>query len=97
MTKVQGIPIQKRTVVPGKNGCFVVIEMSLLGDGQIVVELTAVDTEKGKNVSMGLTHEMLGHLLYLRRYLRGLDTRHRYRAALKTRKEQAGEMKREEA
>jgi hypothetical protein len=79
-----------RTLIEQPRG-FMVLEMWLLPDGQVVGELTAVDSEKGRNVSIGLDQKVLARIMYQFRGLRALWRRQHYREAARARKREIGE------
>lgn len=64
-------------VIPTPVG-FITLDVVLLPDSRIAAELTAVDQEKGKNVTIGLDPPIYDSLIYLHRTLRGWARRKRH-------------------
>lgn len=63
-----------------------VVKTLLLPDGQVAAELTAVDTDRGINASIGLDPPILSHLIWQHRGLRAAWRRAQYREGLEERR-----------
>ncbi len=78
--------MEKRSVVDGDKGP-IIIKTSIFPDGQVAVEITAVDVYRGKNVSVGLDPREIEtlerHLRELRRARRSEKAREAYRRRTK--------------